>query len=194
MAQVKKRKTADAWKRKEWYSIYSPKSFEEKEIGTTPAAEPENLIGRIIEVPLREITGNMGHQFVKMWFRVTDVKGKSAYTVFDGFELVREYLRRNVRRRRSMIRIVQEMQSSDGKKVKVTIYTFTARKVDTSKKDAIRKTMMSAVDRIGKENNFETLAQKMIFGAMAAEIFKETKAIAQIRRVEISKCEILSEK
>ncbi len=194
MVQVKKRKTAEAWKKKEWYSIYSPKEFEEKEIGTTPGSEPDKLLNRVIEVPLREVTGNMAHQFIKMWFRIVDVKGKNAYTVFDGFELVREYLRRNVRRRRSMIRVVRQVETKDNKKLIITVYTFTARKIETSRKNMVRKLMMDAMDRIAKENAFDALVQKMIFGTMASEIFKETKGIAQIKRVEISKCQRVSEK
>lgn len=194
MAPVKKRKTADAWKRKEWYSIYSPKLFDEKEVGTTPAFEPENLINRIVEVPLREITGNTAHQFIKMWFRITEVKGKNAYTVFDGFELVREYLRRNIRRRRSIIRVVQAGETSDKRKLQVTVYTFTARKVETSKKDLIRRIMIDVISRIIKENSFDSLVQKMVFGAIAADIFKEVKTVAMIKRVEVAKCELLREK
>jgi small subunit ribosomal protein S3Ae len=194
MVQVKKRKTAEAWKKKEWYSIYSPKEFEEKEIGTTPGSEPDKLLNRVIEVPLREVTGNMAHQFIKMWFRIVDVKGKNAYTVFDGFELVREYLRRNVRRRRSMIRVVRQIETKDNRKLIITVYTFTARKIETSRKNMVRKLMMDAIDRIAKENAFDALVQKMIFGTMASEIFKEVKGIAQIKRVEISKCQFVSEK
>ena len=194
MATVKKRKTADSWKKKEWYTIHSPKNFEEKEIGMTPAIEPEKLANRIIRTSLREITGNIGHQFISMHFRVVDVKGKGAHTEFDGFELVREYLRRNVRRRRSMIRVVREITTKDNKKASVTVFTFTARKVDTSKKDLIRKTMIRAIDRIASENDFESLVQKMLFGSMATDIFKEVRNIAQIKRVEIAKCKLPSGK
>jgi len=194
MVQVKKRKTADAWKKKEWYSIYSPKEFEEREIGTTPGNEPDKLLNRVLEVPLREVTGNISHQFIKMWFRVIDVKGKNAYTAFDGFELVREYLRRNVRRRRSMIRVVRQIETKDNRKLVITVYTFTARKIETSRKNMLRKSMTDTIDRIAKDNAFDTLVQKMIFGTMASEIFKEAKGIAQIKRVEISKCQLVSEK
>jgi ribosomal protein S3AE len=58
----------------------------------------------------------------------------------------------------------------------------------------IRKSMTDTIDRIAKENTFDTLVQKMIFGTMASEIFKEVKGIAQIKRVEISKCQFVSEK
>ena len=194
MAQVKKRKTAESWKKKEWYTILSPKTFEEREVGTSPANEPDNLLNRVIEVPLREVTGNMSHQFVKMWFRVFEVKGTNAYTQFDGFELVREYLRRNVRRRRSLIRVVQKVKTSDGVKLNVTVYAFTGQKVESSKKGLIRKKMTDAIIRISTENNLETLVQKMVLGMMSAEIFKEIKGITQIKRVEISKCAVLSEK
>jgi small subunit ribosomal protein S3Ae len=194
MVQVKKRKTAETWKKKEWYSIYSPKEFEEKEIGTTPASEPDKLLNRVVEVPLREITGNLTHQFIKMRFRIVDVKGKNAYTKFDGFELVREYLRRNVRRRRSMVRVVRQVETKDNKKLVITLYTFTARKIETSKKDLIRKIMINFVDKIAKDNGFDALVQKMLFGSMAADIFKEVKSVTQVRRVEISKCQLVSEK
>jgi small subunit ribosomal protein S3Ae len=194
MAAVKKRKTADAWKKKEWYTILSPKNFDEKEIGMTPAIEPDKLANRVIKTSLREITGSMGHQFIRMHFRVTDVKGKAAHTEFDGFELVREYLRRNVRRRRSMIRVVREITTKDGKKASITVYTFTARKEDTSKKDLIRKIMMQTIDRIASENDFESLVQRMLFGSMATDIFKEVRNVVQIKRVEIAKCKLPSGK
>ena len=129
-----------------------------------------------------------------MQFRVTDVKGKGAHTEFDGFELVREYLRRNVRKRRSMIRVVRNITTSDKRKMSITVYTFTARKEDTSKKDLIRKTMSQVIDEIAAKNNFETLVQKMLLGPMATDIFKDVRNIVQIKRVEIGKCKLLSEK
>jgi small subunit ribosomal protein S3Ae len=194
MAQIKKRKTADTWKKKEWYTIFSSKNFEEREIGTTPATDPANMINRIIDAPLRDITGNMGHQFIKIKFRVTEVKGKNAHTEFDGFELVREYLRRNIRRRRSMVRVVRTVETNDHKKLQITVYAFTAIKSDTSKKDMIRKKMTDVMDKIAKENSFESVIQKMVFGTMASDIFREIRTITPIKKVELFKCELVREK
>lgn len=189
MAETKKK--VDVWKKKEWYTIVSPAMFESVEVGITPTEDEKKLINRVLRVPLREITNNMSHQFLKLFFRIVDVKGKSAYTEFDGFELTREYLRRNVRRRRSIITVTETIQTKDNKNIQLTAHTFTARKIDTSKKDGIRKGMMEVLDKSGKANTLESLVQKAIFGNLAADIFKEVKSIAPVKRIEISKCEII---
>jgi small subunit ribosomal protein S3Ae len=191
MAEIKKRKTVEAWKKKEWYTVTAPKMFEEKEVGKSPAENPENLINRVIEVPLYDVTGNVNHQFVKMRFRVFEVKGKTAYTQLDGYELVREFLRRNVRRGRSMIRTVLMLTSKDGVKLKVIAFAFTARKIDASKKDQIRVIMADTIKKTALESNFEELVQKLLFGGISSEIFKITKTIAPVKRIEMSKCEVL---
>lgn len=186
-----KRKTAEVWKKKEWYIIIAPKMFEEKETGVTPADKEGKLIDRIVEVPLRDITGNIQHQFVKLWFRVTEVKAKKAYTEFDGFEVVREYLKRNIRRRRSLITATTMLTTKDGKKLQVTAHIFTARKVKASQKHELRLKMLEILVKIGAECIYEDFVQRMVFGAVAAEIFKNVKLLAQVKRVELEKCEVM---
>ena len=47
MAKAKaRRRVRDTWKEKSWYTIKTPVNFEDKEIGETPAKDPELLIGR----------------------------------------------------------------------------------------------------------------------------------------------------
>lgn len=191
---VKKRKTADTWKKKEWYTIISPKIFKEMEIGTTPATDERKLKNRIIKVPLRDITNNMGHQFTKLFFRITEVKGKNAYTEFKGFELTKEYLRRNVRRRRSLIRIVREITTKDKKNITITVYAFTFRKVDTSKKNSIRKMMLEFLDKNIKKMTLESVIQKSLYGEFSTDILKKIKVVAPTRRVEVYKLVILGGK
>jgi ribosomal protein S3AE len=194
MAAVKKHRTADAWKKKEWYTFFSPKSFEEREVGTTIAEEDAKIIGRVMKVPLREITNNMNHQFIKLIIKAREVKGKDVHTSLEGFELTGEYLLRNVRRRKSLIKTVVTGKTKDARTARVTAYSFTAIKIDTTKKDAIRGKMNEMLKKAIEEDTFDSLIQKCVFGSTASGIFKETKKISPIRRVEISKCRLVSEK
>lgn len=187
---VKKRKTTDTWKKKEWYTIIAPKMFEEKEVSSTPADLPAKLIGRDIEVPLKTFTGNMQHQYVKLIFRIVDVKGKRAYTEVNSFELAREYLRRNIRRRKSMIKAIEFVKTKDGALVKTTAYAFTALRIDTTKKDAIRKILIKTLHETASKNNFSSFIQKAFLGNLSMGLLKKINQIAPIRRVEIEKCEI----
>ena len=63
MAKAKaRRRVRDTWKEKSWYNIKTPISFEDKEIGETPARDPDLLIGRGVEVTMRELTGDFSKQ------------------------------------------------------------------------------------------------------------------------------------
>ena len=188
-----KRKTTDTWKKKQWYTIKSPKEWEEKDIAETPANDDKKLIDRVVKIPLREITGNIKHQFVKIHFRVKEVKGLTAYTELDGFELIREALKRNVRRHRSLIRTIQTIKTKDNKTIRITAHCFTTRKVDTTKKDEIRKIMAEKIQKLGKET-LDSLTRKCLFGQTAIEIQKEAKKITPIKRVEITKGKVIREK
>lgn len=192
--KIKKIRKADTWKKKSWYTIISPKDFEEIEIGITPSLDEKKLINRIIVIPMRNITNRISHQFVKLKFKIKSVKGKNAYTKFVGFELTREYLGRNIRRRRSIIKVVIDLVTKDDRKIQLTVYTFTVRKVDTSKKDEIRRIMIEYLNRLAKNEDFNSLVQKSLFGTIPTEISKICKKIAPIRRVEVAKCKIRGEK
>ena len=187
-------KSTDAWKRKEWYNIVAPKMFESKTVATTPCDKPQKLIGRVIKVPLSDITGNMKQQFTKLWFKVVEVKGNDALTELSGFEIAKEFVRRNVRRGRSLIKTIKDVKTKDGKDLRVTAYVFTAHKVEDTKKNEIRKMTTNVIENTAKEADFEKCVQKYIFGNTVTEIFRVTKKIAQIRRIEIAKCKVLEPK
>ena len=192
MAKVKsKRKKSEKWKKSEWFTIHAPKMFDEKEIGTTVADKEEHLIGRRVEVLLSEITGRPLHQTHKLIFKVNDVKGKKVFTEFDGFEMVREFLKRNVRRRRSMITAIEYYTTKDNNTVQITSVVFTARKVRTSQKDAIRKIMKNILEEQAKENTLSDFVQKLLFGKISSEIYKAAKTIAPINKVEMAKLEVI---
>jgi len=190
MAVVKKRKTADAWKKKEWYTIVSPKEFDQKEVGNTPTDKDTKLINRVIWVPLRDITGDPKQQFTKLRMKVKEVKGKTAYTELAGFEMNREFVRRNVRRRRSIIEITRTVKTKDNKEAQFTISAFTQRKVDTSKKDQIRHKMMELIDATAHENSLEEMRKRCLLGSFGSDLTKVVKPIAPMKRIEVSKCEI----
>lgn len=188
ITKTKKRKTVDTWKKKQWYTIVSPAAFEEREVATTVGIEDKNLIDRIIKVPYRDITNNMNHQFVKLILRITEIKGLTAHTTIEGFEIVEEFLRRNIRRRRSIIKTVRTLETSDKKKVRLTAHAFTARKIDSSQKKIIRKIMDDFLTEEVPKMTFDFLIQKSISGAIPTEIAKRAKEITPIKRVEMSKC------
>ncbi|MBS3060167.1 MAG: 30S ribosomal protein S3ae [DPANN group archaeon] len=193
-AKIKRKKTTDMWKKKEWYAIKSPREFEEKTVASTPTDNPKKLVNRIVTIPLSDITGNLRHQPLKLSFKIRDVRGKTATTKFHMFELAREFLRRNVARNRSMITAIENLRTKDNIRVQVSAYAFTYSKIDTSKKNDIRKLMITKLNELASENNLNAFIEKSLQGGIASELFKEAKTVARLRRLEIGKLELVPEK
>ncbi len=81
MAKAKtRRRVRDTWKEKSWYTIKTPVNFEDKEIGETPARDPDYLIGRGVEVTMRELSGDFSKQYIKLRFEIDNVAGDVANT------------------------------------------------------------------------------------------------------------------
>lgn len=185
---IKKRKTQDLWKKKKWYTIVAPPGFEEKPIATTVGESDKKVIGRIIAVPLHEITGNFSHQFIKLIFRVKEIKGLTAHTETAGFEVASDYIRRNVRRRRSMVRAIKTINTKDGRVLRITAYVFTYRKISSSQKNDIGRIMDEQIAKMSEGESFENIVKKCIKSETAKDILKEVKKICPVKRVEIGKC------
>lgn len=84
MAKKSKRRVRDTWREKSWYTIKTPVAFEDKEIGETPAKDADLVIGRTVEVTMRELTGDFSKQYIKLQFEVDNVSVNIANTKFTG--------------------------------------------------------------------------------------------------------------
>ena len=59
------KKVKDKWREKNWYTIVSPAYMGGKEIAMSPGNSPEGMIGRKIETPVSDLTGNFKKAGVK---------------------------------------------------------------------------------------------------------------------------------
>ncbi|NIO37120.1 30S ribosomal protein S3ae, partial [Candidatus Bathyarchaeota archaeon] len=69
----RRRRVRDKWRSKSWYTVLAPSYFGNVNLGPIPAAEPDQLIGRVIDSTLYDVTNDFAHQYLKMRFQVTEV-------------------------------------------------------------------------------------------------------------------------
>ena len=93
-----RRRVVDSWKLKKWYQVYAPKSFKEKFIGQIVSSNPDNLIGRVVECLLYDLTNDFRHSHIKLRFKIYEVVGERCNTRFVGHELTRDYIRALIHR------------------------------------------------------------------------------------------------
>ena len=185
-----KEKIVDTWKAKTWYTVLAPPMFESREVGQIPATEDAHLMNRIVKVSLSELTGDISQSYVNLHLRIHEVKGKTAYTRLIGHEISAGYLRTLVRRRRNVVNEVVDVESKDGVKLRMKISIFTARRVSSPVKTALRNATRDEVAARVKEMEFQPLAQDIIFGKFSATLFNRLKKLCPVKRIEVRKTEI----
>ena len=187
------RKVKDKWKSKEWYKLRAPRMFNEAEIGETPSADPEFILGRTVEVTVQELTGDYSKMNIKLKFKVTDVDGYDAKTVFVGHELTSEYVRRLTRRKKTKTDHVVDVTTKDGFVLRVKPMSIADRRIQSSQEDAMRRILAETLIQMGKDNNLSDLIKAVISGDMSKDLAKACRVIIPIKRIEIRKTEVLAE-
>ena len=192
MAKAKaRRRVRDTWKEKSWYTIKTPVNFEDKEIGETPAKDPELLIGRGVEVTMRELTGDFSKQYIKLRFEIDNVAGDVANTKFTGHKTTTDYVRSMIRRGTSRIDASAIVKTKDGRKIKLQVLAVTIRRAKSSQQKYMRETINELVTKVASEKTFDELVENSVNGRLASEIYHKAKKIYPLKRVEIIKSNVL---
>lgn len=192
MAKAKaRRRVRDTWKEKSWYTIKTPVNFEDKEIGETPAKDPELLIGRGVEVTMRELTGDFSKQYIKLRFEIDNVAGEVANTKFTGHKTTTDYVRSMIRRGTSRIDASTIATTKDGRKVKLQVLAVTVRRAKSSQQKYMRKVIEDLLVESAAEKSFDDLIKSVVTGKLASEIYHNAKKIYPLKRVEIIKSKVI---
>ena len=114
-------KVVDKWKMKSWYTLVAPEIFDSKEMGQVVSSDEANLINRKVKIGLGDMLDSFSQStaYTSMYFRIKEVRGKSAITAFIGHELVPGYVRTLARRRRSVMNQVDDVVTRDGVGVRI---------------------------------------------------------------------------
>jgi len=171
--------------------IIAPSFFGNIELGSVPAEEDEKLIGRVVEATLYDITGDFSHMYLKMFFQVNEVDGKTAKTLFKGHEYSRDYLRSLVRRRTTKVDGLFSLTTKDGYKLRIAVSALTLSRIKTSQEKIVRNIMERIVKEKAAALTVDQFAQEMVLGKIASDIYNEAKKVAPLRHVGIRKSKLV---
>jgi small subunit ribosomal protein S3Ae len=171
--------------------VVSPPYFGNVELGSVPADETQKLIGRVVEATLYDITNDFAHQYLKMYFQITRIDGKTAQTMFKGHEYSRDYLRSLVRRRTTRVDGIFNVTTKNGYTLRISICAFTLARIKTSQEYEIRKIMQKIAEEKASALTFDQFVQEMVLGKIASDIYNEAKKIAPLRHVGVRKSKLL---
>ncbi|MCS7103539.1 MAG: 30S ribosomal protein S3ae [Candidatus Korarchaeum sp.] len=179
---------------KAWYNVYAVDVFPGQWIGETLADDPESLVGRNVEVVVRDITGDFMHEKYKLWFKVFKVDGNKAHARFTKEMLNKDYLRSIVQRRSSRVDIQSEGLTKDGSYVRIFTLIITLTRIRSSQKHAIRKDVDNYIRSLIPNYTVEELVRSFIAGnplPVTSEMQRIASKVAPVKYVELRKMVLL---
>lgn len=189
----KSKRVRDKWRSKAWYMVVAPPFFGNVELGALPAEETEQLVGRVIEATLYDITSDFSHQYLKMFFQINEIDGKTARTLFKGHEYSRDYLRSLVRRRTTKVDGLFNLITKDGYKLRVAVSALTLSRIKTSQEELIRNMMEKIINEKAATLRMDQFVQEMVLGKIASDVYNKAKKVAPLRHVGIRKSKLIAQ-
>jgi len=172
--------------------VIAPSFFGNIELGSIPAQEQEMLIGRVVEATLYDITGDFSHHYLKLFFQINNIDGKTAKTLFKGHEYSRDYLRSLVRRRTTKVDGLFNLVTKDGFKLRISVSALTLSRIKTSQEKIIREMMEKTIKDKAVALTLDQFVQEMVLGKIASDIYNQAKLVAPLRHVGIRKSKLIS--
>ena len=177
---------------KEWYKVHAPRMFNEAEIGETPSADPEYVLGRTAEVTVQDLTGDFSKMHIKLKFKVTSVDGYDAKTSFIGHDLTSDYVRRLTRRRKTKTDHVVDVVTKDGFTYRIKTMSIAERRIQSSQEDGMRRIIAETLVAIGQEKTLSEIVKDIVSGDLAKDLARACRVVIPIKRIEIRKSEVLA--
>jgi len=189
-ARTTTRKVKDRWKAKNWYQILAPSIFNNVPVAETLAESPESLIGRVSEVSLQDLTNDFRKSHIKLLFSIDKIEQNTAHTQLKGTQLTSDYLRRMIRRRKSRVDGVFNVETRDSALVTVKPFAIAEKRIQSSQKKLIRNVMKEVIAKEGKVKTLNAFVRECIDGKIGSEIYKNCKVYYPVKRIEVNKIEV----
>jgi len=192
LVRQKTSRVKDKWREKKWVTILAPSAFNNVPIAYVPITDDQSARGRVVEVTLFDIVKGdpSQHQF-KLYFQVDKVDGETASSIFKRYEYAKEFLRSLVRRGSSLINFIADFKTKDGYVFRIKIIALTQKKLNTSRKHALRLIAKDVMAKTIPEMTIEQFIQATAFGKINSDILAAVKKVIHVRHVGIEKAKLI---
>ena len=191
-ARAAARKQRDKWKSKRWFTIRAPRNpWSFKIIGETIAEDEEQLIGRHYEIMQNELDGDFSKMHVKVQFRISGVVGADALTEYIGHELLKDHIRRQVRRDRGKIDDTVDVVTEDGFYIRVKPLMISRHRIKGSQKQQMRTLARDIILKTGATSTWVDMQKASLDGTLESLIKEAASKIQPVREVMIRRTQLM---
>ena len=186
------RKQRDKWRAKRWFTVRAPRNpWSYRNIGETLAEEDSMLTGRVYEMMQNELDGDFSKMHVKVKFQITHTIGSDAITEFIGHEVVKDHIRRQVRRARSKVDDTVDVVTEDGFYIRIKPIIITHRTAKSSQKQEMRARARDAILKMGATSTWVSIQKSIMDGTLENAIKDSISLIHPVRAVMLRKSQLI---
>ena len=191
-ARAAARKQRDKWKAMRWFTIRAPRNpWSFRVIGETLAEDSEQLIGRTYDIMQNELDGDFSKMHVQVVFRITESVGGDALTEFVGHNVLKDHIRRQIRRHRGKVDDTVDVVTDDGYYVRFKPLLISRSRVKSSQKSAMRASARETILTMGASSTWIQLQKALLDGTMEAAIKESVSKVTPVRTVMIRRSQLL---
>ena len=192
LSRAAARKQKDKWKAKRWYTIRAPRNpWSFKVIGETLAEDDSLVLGRHYELMQNELDGDFSKMHVKIRFNVTEVVNKDALTEFIGYDLMKDHVRRLVRRERGKIDDTVDLVSKDGFYIRFKPLIISRARIKASQKQQMRTIARNVILRVGASSTWLDIQKSLFDGTLENTIKDEVNKIQPVKNLLFRRVQLL---
>lgn len=189
-SESSQKKGKDKWKEKSWYTILLPDFFGSKEIGSSPAMGPDSMVGRKIEVPVSDVTGNFKKGTSRLILKVKSCEGTNCRTELVGHYVSDDSIRRMVRRRKERIDSYVRATTVDNYSIVIKVVIVADQKLTSARRADLRLSVERFLTEKISKMSLGDAAIFLVGDEIYNEIQNSVKNIYPVKKVEIRKSEI----
>jgi len=191
MAKGKVTKLKTRKGKKKWFPVKAPKIYKNKDLPQITAYEPAELVGRMIMINMKEITGSGRDSNTRAKFEIVKVQGDTAMTESRGYFVNDAQVSRVGRKAVTRIESVFYVNDKNGTKIKFKILLGSKNNISRVVQHEVRMLSETSIEKTVKKMDAESVFTVESIKKFSTEIKKLSKPIYPINDAIIWKASIV---
>jgi small subunit ribosomal protein S3Ae len=182
---TKKKVSRTNVKKKLWCKIIAPKLFGQKELGEAYLSSPEDAVGRVMRINLKDLTGSMKDQKAHISFKIDRVEGSTLRTSVNGYRLTPTSVKRIVRKNINKLDDYFVFKTKNGKEIVLKSLVITFNRTQRSTRNQVRIKLKELLAEEISKSDFETFIGNLVSNRVQMGIKKKLHKIYPIKEVAV---------
>jgi len=182
---AKKKVSRIKTKKKIWFKVIAPKLFGNKEIGESYLTNVEKALGRVMQVNLKNLTGNVKDQNSYVSFSIDKAEGSTLRTETIGFWLTPQHVKRAVRKNTARMDDYFILKTKDGKTLIAKTLMISRARLQRSLKTSLRNQLGENLKAEVAKNTLDGVVSLIIGYKLQNGLKKKLGKLTPLKEVAI---------